>query len=343
VLLVRATALLFVGLLLAASWPQALGLERTTPFAQLVALRGLLVVAGVGGAAIAGLVAWRVPPLRHFGLAVCLLLLLVTVLNAGVMLARGLGGSTRAGTGDGDLTVFAWDTLGDRPGAALIAETALQHGADVLALPETTQATATEVARLMGEAGRPVQVFSRSTDDSNPARSTSLLVSTALGEYRLDEAVGSTPLAPSLVARPVEVNGVENDGVAASGPTLVAAHPVPPVPSRMEAWNTGLEWLAARCREGEVIVAGDFNATLDHLARLGDAGAHLGSCHDGAATRGSAGVGTWPSSAPALLGTPLDHVMATSQWEFVDFRVLTELDGTGSDHRALLATLRRVR
>lgn len=332
-LLLRALALLLVALLLLATWPQALRLERTHVFAQLVALRGVLVLIGVAGAAVAGLVAWRVLQARQFGVVVCLALLSVAALNVGVLVARGLGGSHGANPAAGDLTVFAWNTLGDRPGAPLIAEVALAHGVDVLALPETTQAAALEVARLMEDAGRPVQVFSRFTDDSNPARSTSLLVSAALGEYRLDETVGSTPRAPSLVARPA--NG--------AGPTFVAAHPVPPVPSRMGDWISGIEWLAARCREGEVIVAGDFNATLDHLAGLADEGANLGACHDGAAALDRAGVGTWPTRLPPFLGTPIDHVMATEQWEFVDFRVLTELDGAGSDHRALLATLRRVR
>jgi endonuclease/exonuclease/phosphatase (EEP) superfamily protein YafD len=57
---------------------------------------------------------------------------------------------------------------------------------------------------------------------------------------------------------------------------------------------------------------------------------------------GNAAVGTWPTSFPQLLGAPIDHVMATDDWEVVGFRVIGSRDGEGSDHRPVLAQLRPV-
>ena len=50
---------------------------------------------------------------------------------------------------------------------------------------------------------------------------------------------------------------------------------------------------------------------------------------------------TWPTDVPPLLGAPIDHVMATEQWLPTGFRVVTELDDAGSDHRAVVAQLSR--
>ncbi len=85
-------------------------------------------------------------------------------------------------------------------------------------------------------------------------------------------------------------------------------------------------------------MAGDFNATLDHFARFSVGGAHFGECRDAAALTGNAAVGTWPTDLPALLGTPIDHVLSTPNWRVSGARVL---DAPGSDHRALLAQLSR--
>lgn len=331
-LLLRIIGVAAVALLLLATWPQLLGLQRYHVLAQLTALRGLLVVAAVGGALTFGVAAWRSRVPRRFAVAVMVPLLAVAVLNVAVLASRGLGGGSSTNA-SADLTVFVWNTFWDRPGAELIAEFALAHDVDVLALPETSRAAAQEIARLMGEGGRSMQVFVLAFHEVITAQSTALLVSSSLGAYEIDEAAGSTPRLPTVVARPV--NG--------SGPTLVAAHPVAPLPGYYRYWEPGLAWLAERCRAGEVVVAGDLNATLDHFEGLRDAGADLGACRDGARATGSAALGTWPSQVPPLLGAPIDHIMATEEWEFVEFRVVRELDWRGSDHRALLARLRRLR
>lgn len=341
-LLAAATILLVAALLLVAAWPQLFGLERTVGVAQLVSLRGsAALVAGVGVVALL-LIALVSRRARRLAGTLALLLLVFVGVSAAVLATRGAtpaGFQTKA---SGDLTVVSWNTLGDAPGAAGIAELALDQKADVIALPETSAETAAAVQGLLRQSGMPMQLLFLSYDKVAKAHTTSLLVSTKLGEYRLDHGQGSTATLPSVLAVPV-------DG---SGPTIIAAHPVAPVPGEMANWRSGLDWLAARCGvtagvgDG-VIMAGDFNSTLDHYAGLTATTPHgegdLGVCRDGARAEKSAAVGTWPTSLPAAMGAPIDHVMATDGWTFVGFRVIGTEDGAGSDHRPIVAQLRPAR
>nr|MDQ2698046.1 endonuclease/exonuclease/phosphatase family protein [Actinomycetota bacterium] len=220
---------------------------------------------------------------------------------------------------------------GDAPGAEAIAALALEVDADVVALPETSHDAGEAVQALLAASDRPMQLIDRQADQISKARSTVLLISTALGEYVRDDTVGSTPTLPSVVAVPV-------DG---TGPTFIGAHPVAPVPGEMQNWRDGLDWLADRCADtdADVVVAGDLNSTLDHWAGLGsDAG--LAACDDVARAVGAAAIGTWPTLLPPLLGAPIDHVLATPAWQPIGFRVIESHDGAGSDHRPVVAQLR---
>jgi endonuclease/exonuclease/phosphatase family metal-dependent hydrolase len=175
-----------------------------------------------------------------------------------------------------------------------------------------------------------MQELHLSFDEYSKALTTVVLISDDLGPYVRDESVGTTRTLPSLVAVP-------RDG---TGPTIVAAHPVAPVPGEMAAWRQGLSWLAERCAGQDTILAGDLNSTLDHYTGLGAGGGELGRCRDGARATGSGAVGSWPTSFPPLLGAPIDHVMATPDWQVVGFRVISSHDDDGSDHRPVVALLR---
>jgi endonuclease/exonuclease/phosphatase (EEP) superfamily protein YafD len=321
--------------LLIAVWPQLFGLERQSGVAQLVSLRGLAaLIAGVGVVALL-LIALISRRARRLAATLALLLLVFTGVTAAVLATRGAtpaGFQTKA---DADLTVLSWNTLGDSPGAAEIAKLAVAQHADIVVLPETSAETADAVAQQMAQSGSPMHELHVSFGQVAKSHTTSLLISAKLGAYRVDTGHGSTKTLPSVIAVPI-------DG---DGPTIVAAHAVSPVPGEMANWRQGLDWLAQRCGAGDdVIVAGDFNSTLDHYAGLGTPTAtgdgDLGACHDGARAEGSAAVGTWPTSLPAQLGAPIDHVMASQGWTFVGFRVIGSEDGAGSDHRPILAQLR---
>lgn len=318
--------------LLIASWPQLLGWERLPVVAQLVSLRGLAVLVGAGVVILFTLISLLTPSLRRFAGSVALLVLVFCAVTVAVLSTRGFGDPALQTAAPGDVTVLSWNTLGDAPGAERIAALAAEVEADIVVLPETSAETAEITAAILTDGGRPMQPLYLSLDDISKARTTAVLISADLGEYMRDDAVGTTETLPSLVAIPL-------DG---RGPTIVAAHPVAPVPGEMAAWRSGLEWLADRCTGQNVILAGDLNSTLDHYTGLGADGGDIGACHDAARATGNAAVGTWPTSFPQLLGAPIDHVMATSDWEIVGFRVVGSHDGDGSDHRPVLAQLRPV-
>lgn len=329
-ILAAAVLLALAAVLVIAVWPQLLGLERTPVVAQLVSLRAAAVAFAAILVVAFTLVALASAPLRRFAASVALLLLVFCAITVAVLATRGFGGGAFQATAPGDVVVLSWNTLGDAPGAEAVAELAREVEADVVVLPETSAETADIVAAILTSAGRPMQALHLSLDEISKARTTSVLISTELGEYRRDDSAGTTDTLPSVLAVPV-------DG---TGPRIVAAHPVAPIPGEMAAWRQGLQWLAERCTSQNVIVAGDLNSTLDHYTGLGIDGGDLGRCHDAARATGDAAVGSWPAILPQLIGAPIDHVMATSDWEIVGFRVIGTQDGSGSDHRPVVAQLR---
>ncbi|MWC00383.1 endonuclease/exonuclease/phosphatase family protein [Agromyces seonyuensis] len=313
------------------TWPQLVDLQNQWVFAHVVALRGIAAVCGLGAALV---VAAFLPirRLRAFTAGLAGILVVFAAANAGVLTVRGLGGSDAAP--DGSITVLSWNTLGEVPGAEGIAALALEQGADVVVLPETTEETSVEIAVAMREAGRPMWVHHQKFDDIAKARSTTLLISPELGVYDVVNAdvpgpPGNTSTLPSVVAVPV-------DGV---GPTIVAVHAVAPIRWEFRNWRADLDWTADQCASGNVIMAGDFNATLDHFAGRGVDGGDLGICRDAALAAGAAGLGTWPTRLPEFLGSPIDHVLATPEWHVDSFEVLDGLDDAGSDHRPVVARL----
>jgi hypothetical protein len=87
-----------------------------------------------------------------------------------------------------------------------------------------------------------------------------------------------------------------------AGPTIVAVHPVAPLPSELQSWKSTSGGSPVPALKRNVILAGDFNATLDHLAGLAlPLRTPLSANATDAALRARpAAVGTWPicSRAP---------------------------------------------
>lgn len=314
-------------------WPQLVGLQRVFPFAQAVSFR--MIATFAFAFVLVLLLLLLVPSRRLRGLlaASTAVVAVATAVSAGIVFARGVNTVVEPTGSDDSVRVLAWNTLGNEPGSPTIANLALEYRADVLMLPETTQDMGLEIAGLMKEQGRPMWVLSNTGAPGYRAAETTLLVSVDLGEYELNETLGDTEKLATVIAEPV----------SGDGPTLVATHPISPMRSEMEVWNRDLEWLSTVCR-GDTIMAGDFNATVDHMAGLADAdvpGAQLGACRDAALDAGSAAVGTWPSGRAPLVSTPIDHVMYTSQWQVTGFEVIARGELDGSDHRPVFAELSR--
>ncbi|WP_308799314.1 endonuclease/exonuclease/phosphatase family protein [Agromyces silvae] len=321
-------------------WPQAFGLQNQWIATHVVALRGTAAVGAVAVAVVFALIA--IPRrTRVFGIAMALVLALFAIGNVAILSARGLGQPADASHAAADpvdtVTVLAWNTLGEVPDAQTIVDLALTEGADVISLPETTAPLGEQVAIAMRDGGRPMWVRTLAYDEIAKARSTTLLISPDLGDYEVSSAAwpgppDNTNTLPSVVADPV-------DG---AGPRIVAVHAVAPIRWELRNWRSDLDWIAEQCAGENVILAGDFNATLDHFAGRGVDGGDLGRCHDAALAGGAAGVGTWPTDVPEFFGSPIDHVLATPNWEVASFRVVGELDQAGSDHRPIVTTLVRV-
>jgi endonuclease/exonuclease/phosphatase (EEP) superfamily protein YafD len=316
--------------LLVLVWPQLLGGQRRQYVAQAVSFRALLGLAALVGGLVLVALAVTARRIRRLCTSLALVLLAFVVVDGGVLASRGLGSEGPVpAPGDGTVTVMAWNTLGDATGPEAVSRIALEEQADVIALPETSLALATEVASAMAAEGRPMEV-NQSASGPGTDTTTALLTSTALGEYTVDRTRGDTSRLPTVVAVPT-------DG---SGPTIVAAHPIAPIPRYVGLWQDDLAWLADLCSSGDMIMAGDFNSTVDHFAGLSaTADAGLGRCRDAAAITGDAAVGTWPTVIPASVGAPIDHVLATREWDVADMHVVTGADDEGSDHRPIVATL----
>jgi len=326
--LAAAVVVVVAAILFVLAWPQFFGLQQTFGVAHVVSLRAVAALIAVALIILLVLVALLLRVVRRFFATLAVLLLAFALVNAAVLSTRGFGDTAFETASDSTITVLSWNTLGDVPGAQTVGGLALENDADIVTLPETTNAFALEVAAVMKAAGRPMWVRTTFFDEISKSRSTSVLTSADLGTYTVDETVGQTATLPTVVLRP-------DDG---SGPTIIAVHAVAPIPGEFRNWQADLDWLAQTCSGDNVIMAGDFNATLDHMSGLGaSATTTMGDCADAGLATGNAAVGTWPVTLPALLGAPIDHVMATENWRATGMRVVQNQDGAGSDHRPVVA------
>ncbi|MBB5785828.1 endonuclease/exonuclease/phosphatase family protein [Jiangella mangrovi] len=307
-------------------WPQAFGMAGVYGPAQVVALRGLTVVAGGAAAVGVAVLALVVRPARWPLAAVAGVVAVATVFSAGVLWSRGvwsdrITSAASSTSGEGEVQVLAFNTLYDGAGPEVVAGLITTYGADVVVLPETSAETTSRAATL---AGGGFQVFHHQVD-AGITSATGLLVATSLGTYGEPRPDPSGGLG-SFTVRPEP---------GSDGPPITAVHAWPPTGDAMARWRDDTVWAVRRCKGAEgSIVAGDFNATLDHPALRS-----LAPCADAAAERDAAAVGTWPATWPWWAGAPIDHVLADARaWEVVSFSVLGAAGG--SDHRPVLAVLR---
>ena len=158
-------------------------------------------------------------------------------------------------------------------------------------------------------------------------------------ELPLERAAEDGLTGPELLPVRLMRACAETLPVDGAGPVVGGAHAIAPRRDDTAEWRADLTWLADQCAADSVIMAGDFNATVDNMGRLGVDGGTLGRCHDAAVATGNGAVGTWSAAYPSLLGTPIDHVMATDAWRATGSVVLRSLDGAGGDHRPLVVQL----
>ncbi|WP_309067052.1 endonuclease/exonuclease/phosphatase family protein [Microbacterium sp.] len=315
-------------------WPQFFKLETTFPIAQIVSARTVLVAGFLVIAVLAALLALS-KRMRGFAASVLVIALVGAGAGAAIGALRGFGTGSLPDKTETAIRVMTWNTEGAAVSAERIAATVAEQQADIVALPETSQKVGEQIALQMREAGQPMWVHHvniRPDVENGPqAWQTTILISTEMGEYSViassRDGTSNTGSVPSAVAMPI-------DG---TGPTIVAVHAVAPREEAMPRWRSDLAWVADQCPEGDFILAGDFNATLDHMASLGVDGGDMGRCRDVASRTGNGMAGTWPANLPPLAGVPIDHIMASENWNPTGSVVLE--DSGGSDHRAVIAQL----
>jgi endonuclease/exonuclease/phosphatase (EEP) superfamily protein YafD len=328
--LAAAAIVVVAAALLVAAWPQLFALEKAPVIAQVVSMRGLAIAIAIFGVIALTLVALISVATRRFAASIAIALLAFVAVSTAVLSTRGFGDSAFQTANESDVTVLTWNTLGDSPDPQIIAQLGIDSGAEIISLPETTQAMGNEIAAAMAAAGVVMHVKTVAYDEVSKARSTTLLISAELGEYTVDATERTTTVLPSVVATP-------DDG---TGPVIIAVHPVAPIPGEMAHWREDLKWIANACTGENIIMAGDFNSTIDHYVGLANSpDTVLGDCLDAALASDNGAVGTWPTMIPALLGSPIDRVLYTDNWKVTGMRVNEAFDKLGSDHRPVIVQL----
>lgn len=126
---------------------------------------------------------------------------------------------------------------------------------------------------------------------------------------------------------------------------VVAVHVINPARAGMvPVWRAQLQWLGEHVHGSRIpiVLAGDYNATMDHRGIRVLAAAGLVDAHDVAGRglgltwpqRSYTGVGRWPAM-PLLR---LDHVFVTPS---LGVRSVRTVRSAGSDHRRVVADLTR--
>jgi len=320
-------------LLVMTTWPQAFQLHRLPVAAQLVAFRGtVLVLAAVLFLVVLILALSSTRSPRLAGLM--LIGLLAVVLSNGLVLFQRGTQSAAAASGNG-IVMLSWNVLRDSVPVDTVAGLVRREGAQVVALQEISHEHAEAITDAIQSGGDASwQLFTLPNPASDDAAGTALLISSGLGEYRLTDAFGGTRVNASIVAEPTVT--------LINRPMFIAVHAAAPMPWLMPDWDGDLRWLASMCNDYPAVLLGDFNATIDHFSGLqtgSNKDAVLGSCVDAASTARSAAHGTWPTLLPSLLGSPIDHIMATKDWRIDGYEVIQDHDNAGSDHRPIVASL----
>lgn len=169
------------------------------------------------------------------------------------------------------------------------------------------------------------QLFSSQSQEEGIAP-TLVLVSRHLGRYQAQEVAitfGGLILAP------------EEEG---SGPTLLAVHTAPPLPSYMDRWRQDLDTLEKLAHNPRLdLIAGDFNATLHHGSLATYAGENSRTGLDAALSLNRI-YGTWPADGFLGLRAPIDHILVM-QGPPARAHSLNYLKLGASDHLALAGSI----
>jgi endonuclease/exonuclease/phosphatase (EEP) superfamily protein YafD len=307
------------GMLLVVAVP--LRINRIVPFAALLGPRNALTaLAGAGFVVATATLPWRRgrPVLAPLAAG----LLILSLISGGVVTSRGFANPGPVPPTAGQLRILSWNTNGDLVAPSAIATLAARLRADIVVLPDANIGRAADsYAAAFRNAAYPMRL------DAAPGASAEIAIFVA-GRY--SDHYGHAVAGPE----PGRTLRISSD--SAELPAIVGVHAAQPTFHGTQRWNADLSWVADQCRTGQVVAAGDFNATVDSFGSPG-----LGDCADAATARHAGSIGTWPATVPTWLGMPIDHVLATPGWRPQTFTVVTDQDGSGARHRPIFTVLAR--
>jgi endonuclease/exonuclease/phosphatase family metal-dependent hydrolase len=308
------TALCWLLVLPGVAWAliRLTGIERGTPAVQIVSFTPYAAAASLIALGIV-LVARRWRPAVVAGLA-CVTLV-------GCVAPRAFGGPTDAA--GVELRVMSTNMRVGGADASVIVELVRAHRVDVLAVQEVTPAA----EQRLDAAG-----LSALLPYSHRGAADGVVGSALYSRHPL--VSGDTRVNPGGFRQAVAT--VEVPGARAV--PVESVHPVPPAArSRIDEWSEGLRAQTPASPDGPPrVLAGDFNATVDHaeMRRLIGTG-----YRDAASAVGLGLTPTWPY-AGGLEGiappVAIDHVLVDPRIGVRDFRAFTV---PNTDHRAILAIL----
>jgi len=286
------------------------GLERGYPLVALMAFTPFVALAAlfVAGIAVA---------LRNWAAALAAGLALAAL--AALVLPRTLGGSTAQARGHETFTVLASNVHhGTADPRALVGLVDRFHP-DLLSVEELTPRFAAELRR--AGIGRRLP-------------NSMLLVHRSASGAGLYARLPLTPLRhqTSFFFRMPRARITLPDGRRLR---VVGVHPYPPLSGMVGVWKAALQSLPSAGGGAPWVLAGDFNATLDHaeFRDLLDRG-----YRDAAEVAGKGLEPTWPTMGHRFMppAIAIDHVLADARLGIADYGVA---DLPGSDHRSIHAEL----
>ncbi|MFF0306590.1 endonuclease/exonuclease/phosphatase family protein [Streptosporangium sp. NPDC004379] len=236
------------------------------------------------------------------------------------VLPRAVGSAQAASVSGPALRVLTLNMLFGKADAVAVVDLVRRLRPDVLSAQELTPG----LAGKLDAAGLKELMPYRVLETEWSARGSGLYARNPM--TRLDDLF--QPVGHNMPAALVTVPG-------AKPVEFVDVHPYPPLGAQVHEWGRALAALPPAVPDRIRVLAGDFNASLDHAALRG----LLARGYADAADRVGAGlVPTWPANrrgVPPII--TIDHVMVD---ERVGVNAVSVHTVPGSDHRAVFADLR---
>lgn len=294
--------------------PDLVRLGHRFPGVDVAAWRPQL-TAAVAAAAVALAVPHRTRP-SAAGLAIAALATAPSVLRR----LRRVHPEAAGAPGGTELTVLSANVLVGTADTGALAALIATERPDLVSLPEAGPDFRDKLMPLLTDLGyRSWVSTARGTSDGE---GVVLLASARAGEL-------TVTTGPPLRHRQLRATG----GILGAR-SFYAVHPEAPMtPHRTAFWRSDLALIGEWCAHVPApIVAGDFNATLDHAAMR----TALGGCRSAADGTGRGLHGTFPASLPPALGLQIDHVLVPDTARVTRFDIV---EVAGSDHRGVLVGL----